>query len=172
MLKFVESSVTFTEVPQEISLCLNLSLCPNHCKGCSEAYLTSDIGVELTEEVLIDLINKNAGISCVCFMGGDNSHEDIRNLTNFVHDNYKLKVAMYSGRDCIDLDLAEVLDYYKIGRWIPFEGSEETWKNQSAGPLCLPTSNQIMYKREGNKLIDITHEFRKYPVNNWKSVII
>lgn len=172
MLKYVEFAITFSEFPDEISLVLSISNCPNNCSGCSESYLTQDIGKELTEDVLANLIKNNPGITLVGFMGGDASHKDIRDLANFIHDNYKLKVGMYSGRDYLNLDLAQVLDYYKIGSYRQFVGSEDTWKNQTAGPICLPTSNQVMFKREGNELVDITYKFRKYPINNWKSVII
>lgn len=172
MLKFVESSVTFEEFPDEIALCLNLSLCPNHCPDCSEAYLAEDIGKELTTELLHDLIKSNPGITLIGFMGGDNDPITVYHFAKFIQKTYKLKVGMYSGRDFLDLTLASVLDYYKIGGWRMFKGPEETWKNQSAGPLCLPTSNQKMYMRVDQKLIDITDKFRKNPVNDWKRVIL
>lgn len=172
MLKYVESAITFCEFPDEIALCLNLSLCPNHCLGCSESYLAEDIGEELTYELLDDLIIKNPGITLIGFMGGDNDHNSIEHMAKYIHEKWKLKAGMYSGQDSLDFSLAEVLDYYKIGGWRPFTGDENTWQNQTAGPLCLPTSNQIMFKRVENKLINITDKFRKYPVNNWKSVIL
>ena len=172
MLKIVEASVVFAEFPDEVSLALSVSNCPNNCKGCSEAYLKEDIGKELTEELLDKLINDNRGVTLVGFMGGDCDHESVARFANLVHEKYGLKVGMYSGRDYIDLNLATVLDYYKIGRWKMFEGDESTWKNQCAGPLSLPVSNQVMFKRVDDKLIDITEKFRRFPINNWKSLII
>lgn len=171
MLKLVESAVTFAEYPDEIALVINLSLCPNHCLGCSSAYLAEDIGEELTEAKLEELIDQHPGITLVGFGGGDNDHSAICNLANFVHAK-GLKVGMYSGRDYLDLDLANVLDYYKIGSWRMFTGSEDTWKNQTAGPLTLPTSNQIMFKRENGKLVNITDKFRTKKINDWKKEII
>ena len=172
MIKFLDYAVTFAEFPREISLCINITGCPNHCKGCSEPWLAEDTGEELTKTALARLISKAHGISLVGFMGGDNDHKTIRDLCDFVHNYYGLKVGMYSWRDYIDLELAKTLDYYKIGRWIPFEGDESTWKNQTAGPLCLPTSNQVMYMREGDKLIDVTQDFRTRIINNWKTTIM
>lgn len=172
MLKYVESAVTFSELPNEISLCINLSLCPNHCPGCSESYLAEDIGEPLDYDAIDHLVHKNKGITAICFMCGDNDHDMVYNLARYVHDKYKLKVGMYSGRDYLDFKLAEILDYYKIGPWKMFKGPKETWRNQTAGPICLPTSNQIMFKREKDKLINITEEFRKNPIHDWESTII
>jgi len=171
MLKFVEAAVTFSEYPDEIALVINLSLCPNHCAGCSSTYLAADIGRELTEEVIQELISSHPGVTLIGFGGGDNDHEAVRNLANFIH-SLGLKVGMYSGRNFLDMKLLEVLDYYKIGEFRIFTGPEDTWKNQTAGPICLPTSNQVMFKRDGDTWINITDEFRKKKINNWKTVII
>ena len=71
MLKYVDTLVSFSEVPDEISLCINISNCPHNCPGCHSSYLAQDIGEELTLDKLSELIFNNKGISCVCFMGGD-----------------------------------------------------------------------------------------------------
>ena len=44
MLKYVDTLVSFQEVPDEISLCINISNCPCHCDGCHSPYLADDIG--------------------------------------------------------------------------------------------------------------------------------
>ena len=72
MLKYVGTQIVFQEVPDEVSLAINLSLCPNHCKGCHSPELWEDIGEELTLKTLEKLIGQNPGITCVAFMGGDN----------------------------------------------------------------------------------------------------
>ena len=48
MIKYKETQVTFSEVPDEISLCINISNCPHRCKGCHSPYLQEDVGYELT----------------------------------------------------------------------------------------------------------------------------
>lgn len=35
-MKYESTLITFTEIPDEISLCLNISGCPCHCEGCFE----------------------------------------------------------------------------------------------------------------------------------------
>ena len=44
MLKYVDTKVTFAEVPNEISLCINISNCPCKCHNCHSSYLAEDIG--------------------------------------------------------------------------------------------------------------------------------
>lgn len=48
MVKYTDSQVTFREIPDEITLCINISGCPNHCEGCHSSYLAEDIGTKLT----------------------------------------------------------------------------------------------------------------------------
>lgn len=69
-MKYTEAKVTFSEIPDEIILYINISNCPCHCKGCHSAYLAEDVGKSLVGMVLReDLINKNKGITYVAFMG-------------------------------------------------------------------------------------------------------
>ena len=69
MLKYVETLVTFSEFPDEISLCINISNCPNACVNCHSSYLKEDIGTILDYKELDKLIQKNHGITCIGFMG-------------------------------------------------------------------------------------------------------
>ena len=156
MLKYVDTLVSFQEVPDEISLCINISNCPNECEGCHSAYLKENIGTPLTHDALHDLITKNKGISCVAFLGGDASPEDINSLAMLIRVSYQdIKVAWYSGiqeiSDFIDL---RNFDYIKVGPYI-----------EKLGPLSSTTTNQIMYKIEqiGDEVIinDITYKFWK-----------
>ena len=58
----VDTLVSFQEVPDEITLCINISNCPCHCEGLSLAW--QDIGK------IINLINKERKLLC---LGGDTS---------------------------------------------------------------------------------------------------
>lgn len=77
MVKYVDSIISFNEVPHEISLCINISGCPNHCQGCHSSYLSEDVGKVLNKESLETLIKQNEGITCVCLMGGDQAPNTI-----------------------------------------------------------------------------------------------
>lgn len=164
MLKFVETIIGFSEVPEEITLCINISGCPIHCKGCHSPHLWNDIGGELKSTVLSDLIAKNPGITCIAFMGGDNNPQELVNLASWVKSNTKLKVCWYSGRP---LDTTKVnysyFDYVKTG---PYEADK--------GGLDSPTTNQTFYKvrhevsNELHYLVfdDITYKFRNNETDN------
>ncbi len=147
MIKYIpqDTSVVFSEIPDEITLALNISNCQNCCIGCHTSYLRENIGTELTPEVLSAEIQKNSGISCVCFMGEGNDREALINLARFIHDNYPdLKTALYSGRVAVEDDLYDVFDYIKVGPYI-----------EALGPLNSKTTNQRLYKNRE----DITYKF-------------
>lgn len=150
-MKYVpkDTSVTFSEVPDEVSLCVNISNCPCRCVGCHSPYLREDIGEKLTQSVVDELIRTNSGISCICFMGGDANKSDLNSIAKHVKENYDIKTAWYSGRSIIspDIDICN-FDYIKVGPYI-----------EKCGPLNVRTTNQIMYKVENGKLIDITNKF-------------
>lgn len=151
MLKYVETLVTFSEFPDEISLCINISQCPFHCVGCHSPHLAMDIGEPLTEGVLLELINKNKGITCVGFMGGN--PEEVNKLAALIKPI--IKVGWYSGADHLSekIDLSN-FDYIKLG---PYK--------EEFGPLTSRTTNQIMLEIDnscGRPITkDITSKFWK-----------
>ena len=150
MLKYVNTMVTFSEVPDEISLCIEISNCPCHCKNCHSSYLAEDIGENLTLDTIYKLIDSNEGITCICFMGGDSNPEYI-NILGKTIKCHKLKSAWYSGRQELskEIDLKN-FDFVKLGPYI-----------EELGPLNSKNTNQRFYKIEENKLIDITNLFWK-----------
>lgn len=166
MLKFTDTQVTFSEIPDEISLCINLSNCPYHCPACHSKELWRDIGEPLRVGKLIDLIEANKGITCVCFMGGDSDLEELYNLFKFMPMLYKdLKVAWYTGREDIPKDLPPI-DYIKVG---PYK--------EECGPINVKTTNQRLYYHipdtlkdpDGNLIknyLDITFKFWKNDTNS------
>lgn len=149
MLKYVDAKVVFAEIPDEITLAINISNCPCHCKGCHSPYLAEDIGTELTFNELRRLIKNNSGISCIAFMGGDSEPERIDALASFVTNHYQLKVAWYSGRQELSKDIElRNFDAIKLGPYI-----------EELGPLSSKTTNQRFYKVNGKELVDITSRF-------------
>ena len=85
MLKYVGFDIVFQEIPDEVSLAINISQCPNNCKGCHSSYLMEDIGENLSYDNLCRLVDKyRDSITCVCFMGGDVSPQEIEDLANCV----------------------------------------------------------------------------------------
>ena len=93
MIKYLETLVAFAEIPDEITLCINITNCPCNCNGCHSSYLSKDIGEELNNDVLDKLISDNSGISCIAFMGGDSSPKEINDLAKYVKDKYSISIA-------------------------------------------------------------------------------
>lgn len=156
MLKYVDTKIVFQEVPDEVTLAINISNCPCQCKGCHSSYLAQDIGTELTFSELRRLIKHNSGISCIAFMGGDSGPKRIDALASFVTNHYQLKVAWYSGRQELskEIDLQN-FDAIKLGPYI-----------EELGPLNSRTTNQRFYKVNGKELVDITSKFYKHETEN------
>lgn len=157
MLKYLNTQVTFAEVPDEITLCINITGCKNGCKNCHSSYLAQDIGTELTFNEVRKLIKKNSGISCIALMGGDAEPDKINTLASFIINHYgSIKVAWYSGRQELNnnIDLCN-FDYIKLG---PYK--------EEFGPLNSRTTNQRFYKVNGKELVDMTNKFWKHETEN------
>lgn len=142
-LRYANTQVVFTEVPNEISLAINITGCTIHCKGCHSQWLWSNKGKELTKDELHNLIEKNKGITTVLFMGGDNFIRQLAELANNIKYYYpNLKIAWYSGRRDLDYsrnsrikELTTYLDYIKVGPYV-----------KQLGGLDNPSTNQRFYK--------------------------
>lgn len=157
MLKYSNYEITFAEVPDEISLCINLTNCPHTCKGCHSPWLREDAGTPLTYTELKRLIKRNTGISCVCFMGGDKEPWEVVRLAKLIREDYKnLKTAWYSGSTEIP-EHQNQFNFIKFGPYI-----------EELGPLTSKTTNQRMVEYNLSTELgpswymrDITYKFWK-----------
>jgi anaerobic ribonucleoside-triphosphate reductase activating protein len=154
MLKYANFDIVFQEVPDEVTLAINISNCPNQCVGCHSQYLWKDVGYVLDKESLDELVEKyQSGITCVCFMGGDAEPYDVANLAMHIKNKYKdMKTAWYSGKNELpEAFHAETFDYIKTGRY-----------EAALGALDSRTTNQRMIKRLADgRVKDITSRFQK-----------
>lgn len=156
-MKYVDAKVVFSEVPDEITLAISISNCPGTCKGCHSPWLREDVGDPLTEVSIRDLLEKNEGITCICFMGGDRDIKSLKQLIKWTKENYpKIKTAWYSGLDYLkDKEITKYLNYLKLGSY-----------KESMGSLDNPHTNQVFYQVlhtpiASTLLIDITYKFWK-----------
>lgn len=154
MVRFHNYDIVFAEIPDEVSLAVNLTGCPNRCPGCHSAHLQADSGYVLDEEAIEVMLGiYGTSITCFCFMGGDSAPAEVNALARYLRLNHGgLKVAWYSG--CTDIaDQIELknFDYIKVGPWI-----------EERGPLSSPTTNQRIFRilEDGTKM-DITSKMRK-----------
>lgn len=153
MVKYDSNStmVCMSEIPDHISLGISITNCTGRCEGCHSPWLREDIGDELTESVLDELIKKNDGINCILFLGEGKNKERILELGRYVRDKYpSLKTAIYSGRNNVEDEYYKVFDFIKIGAY-----------NAKYGPLNKRTTNQILLEvdRETGLRKDITSRF-------------
>lgn len=153
-LKYIGYAIVFAEVPDEVSLAINISGCRRRCRGCHSKYLWEYSGNYVSDD-LDSLINKyNGMITCVCFMGGDQNMTELCELLKKVKA-HTLKTCVYSGSDdinefseCLNNDL---LDYLKIGSY-----------DDKLGGLDKETTNQKMFAvNSGGVLQNITHKMRR-----------
>jgi anaerobic ribonucleoside-triphosphate reductase activating protein len=154
MLKYLGYSIVFQEVPDEVTLTINISGCPHKCEGCHSQYLWEYDGNYISDD-LEDLINKyNKLITCVCFMGGDQNPDELVDLLNKVHRR-GLKTALYTGEDSLQHIAFRVLcnlDYCKIGHY-----------DKALGGLDNKNTNQkmLIWNYTSNQWEDITYRFWK-----------
>jgi len=162
MLKYAETAVVFREVPDEVTLAVNITNCPFRCPSCHSQHLHEDSGLPLDENALAGLISSERGITCVALMGGDSDTEEIRRLCWQIRRTFPhLKTCWYTGRKLDDVpeENLQCLDYIKTGPYV-----------RELGPLDSPTTNQRMYAlawnpwTEAASFTDITEKFRKNPV--------
>ena len=162
MLKYVDTKVVFREVPDEVTLAINISNCPNSCPGCHSSYLSEDIGEVLTITRIKKLLKENEGVTAICFMGGDNDPKLINHYAKLLKETkHYLKVAWYSGKSELsnEIDLFN-FDFIKLGPYI-----------EEYGPLDSRTTNQRFYKvvqtsTGKSKLIDLTDKFWRHETKN------
>ena len=151
MIKYLNTMVVFEEIPDKISLAVNITNCQNKCVGCHSPQLRKDIGKELTEDAVDKLIKDNEGINCFLFMGEGNDKESLLKIAKYIKEKYNnLSLAIYSGRDEVEDEIYNLFDYVKIGPYIA-----------EFGPLNKETTNQRLFKIENGVRKEITSMFWK-----------
>lgn len=154
MLKFYNYDIVFQEIPDEVTLAVNITGCPNKCPGCHSPHLCEDIGAPLDEQAVSGLFDKyKSEFTCFCFMGGDINPYEVMRLSQYVKQTFPpVKTAWYSG--CEDLPegfQTTPFDYVKVGEYI-----------EALGGLKSIHTNQHLYKiAPDGTMTDITYKFRQ-----------
>jgi len=154
MLKYVNTGIVFQEIPDEVTLAINISGCPCRCPGCHSHYLWEDIGLPLDTDAIDDFIAQYGhDITCLAFMGGDGDQVGVNLLAQYIHEEHpEFRVAWYSGRAYIPANVNKTdFDYIKLGPYI-----------RHLGPLNQKTTNQRLYRvNTDGSMDDITSWFWK-----------
>lgn len=147
-LKYYNFDIVFQEIPDEVTLAVNITNCPHRCENCHSPHLHNDIGHTLNEAEVDALLKKyGKQITCFCFMGGDATPQDVEHLAAYVRQKSRLKVAWYSGNAQLPKSFSS-FDYVKVGSYQP-----------SRGGLKSRTTNQRLYHNQNGHPVDITAKF-------------
>ena len=137
-MKYYNYDIVFQEIPDEVTLAVNITNCPNRCQGCHSPHLWEDTGIPLTEGEIDRLMARyGTQITCFCFMGGDGQMAELEWLAAHLRQHYRVKIAWYSGQDELPKHL-ELFDFVKTGPYI-----------RERGGLKSPGTNQHLYRIEG-----------------------
>lgn len=149
MLKYIPSltDIVIEEIPDRVTLAVEITNCRGNCPGCHSPFLRKDIGEELTEPAIDKMITDNFGTNCFLFLGEGNDKEALFRLASHIRTAFPgVETALYTGRESVGKEYEEVFDYIKVGPYI-----------ESLGPLNSPATNQRLY-HHGE---DITQRFWK-----------
>jgi anaerobic ribonucleoside-triphosphate reductase activating protein len=152
-MKYVNTGVVFQEIPDEVTLSINISNCPCHCIGCHSKYLWEDTGNPLTAMTLNNLLKEyGTDITCICFMGGDGETATVNSLAHWLRLTHpEIHIGWYSGRTELAKEInLDNFDYIKLGPYI-----------KDRGGLDKSTTNQKLYRIKNLKKIDITSKFHR-----------
>jgi anaerobic ribonucleoside-triphosphate reductase activating protein len=147
MLKYVDNSIVFEEIPDRVTLAFSISNCQNRCKGCHSAFLRKDVGEILDEKTIINkFANTILRCNCVLFLGEGNDIDSLIRISDYIKSEFGVETALYSGRDYVEDKIYKHFDFVKIGSY-----------QEELGPLNKRTTNQkLFYKGK-----DITYKFWK-----------
>lgn len=147
MIKYVPelTDIVIEEIPDKLTLAVEISNCQGSCVGCHSPFLKNDIGEELTESAVNSLFRSNFGVNCFLFLGEGKDRKALLDIAGYIRRQYpSVELALYSGREVVEDEVFEVFDYVKTGPYIA-----------EYGPLNKETTNQrLYYQRE-----DITSRF-------------
>ena len=149
MLKYVPelTDTVIEEIPDRVTLAVEITNCRGNCPGCHSPFLKQDIGEELTAPAIDKMIADNFGINCFLFLGEGRDQAALLDLARHIRQNHPgIETAVYSGRTEVEDVYFEYFDYVKTGPYV-----------EALGPLNKRTTNQrLYYHRE-----DITSRFWK-----------
>ncbi|MDY3979388.1 MAG: anaerobic ribonucleoside-triphosphate reductase activating protein [Tidjanibacter sp.] len=136
MLKIYNYDIVAQEIPDELTLALNLSCCPLRCEGCHSPWLQTDAGEVLTPELLGSIVERYlSAATCLCFMGGDGDRKEVVRMAKSVRVQWpKLRIGWYTGSLSVPRQLEQWFDYVKTGAYVA-----------SLGGLKSPDTNQRLY---------------------------
>ena len=160
MIKYLPrmTSVVLEEIPDMVSLAVDITNCQERCPGCHSPFLREDIGEVLDEKAIDKLIGDNFGVTCFLFLGEGADVGRIVELGSYVREHHHIASALYSGRDEVEPEVYRAFDFVKVGPYNAFRG-----------PLNKRTTNQRLYKVSHQSATDYSLE--DIPSRFWRTGI-
>ena len=137
MIKYVPelTDVVLEEIPDKVTLAVEISNCRGSCIGCHSPFLKQAIGVELTPDAVDRLIADNFGVNCFLLLGEGKDPEALLRIAEHLRVHHPdLERAVYSGRPEVEPEIYAAFDYVKVGPYVA-----------ELGPLNERTTNQRLY---------------------------
>ena len=137
MIKYIPelTDIVLEEIPDKVTLAVEITNCQGSCPGCHSPFLKLDIGEELTPAVVDRLIADNYGVNCFLLLGEGKDLQALLGIAEHLRKAHpELERAVYSGRVAVEPEIYEAFDYVKVGPYIA-----------ARGPLNSPTTNQRLY---------------------------
>ena len=151
MLRYIDTDIVFQELPDEVTLAVNLSGCPCRCPGCHSQHLWGDGGEVLDGKAVECMLeHQRQEVTCLSLMGGDAQPQEVNSLAGWLREHHpRLKIAWWSGRTLLSPQVSlSNFDYIKLGPYL-----------RHLGPLKSPRTNQRLYRVVDGHLHDITSRF-------------
>ena len=137
MIKYIPelTDIVLEEIPDKVTLAVEISNCRGSCVGCHSPFLKDDIGSELTPAVVDKLIADNFGVNCFLLLGEGRDPEALLRIGAHLRPAHPgLERAVSSGSAEVAPEIYAAFDYVKVGPYIA-----------DCGPLNEPTTNQRLY---------------------------
>ena len=137
MIKYIPelTDIVLEEIPDRVTLAVEISNCRGSCPGCHSPFLKQDLGVELTPQAVDKPIADNFGVNCFLLLGEGRDLQALLGIAAFLKEYHpEVERAVYSGRTEVEPEVWEAFDYVKVGPYV-----------EALGPLNEPTTNQRLY---------------------------
>ncbi len=137
MLKYLPglTDIVLEEIPDKVTLAVEIPNCQGSCPGCHSPFLREDIGEELTPAAVDRMIADNFGVNCFLLLGEGNDPQALLRMAAYLRERHPgVARALYSGRTAVEDALYDAFDYVKVGPYVA-----------ELGPLNERTTNQRLY---------------------------